>query len=458
MGSWSDASSDGKVKVARRPLSNYKVRFRHGVFPHAEDEATRADIKKYDYFFSGEQTWVATPEYVVDFIDESDQVAADLQANDHRLPVDGSRRPSRRLIRTRTAERLPQGALQGLTIRSDMSIRPAAYSAVSTAMSSAAPSTASSSPRQAVYSHRRHTSPAPSSISSYEEGSSIDWQHDSVTPGGPYATTSTTRVPWPLSDPIEAQLFRFWVDTAAQWWDITSSHSVFKEVVPQLALNNSILLNAIFMIACQHIRRYDAAFPARPFLYHDRVLQQLIPHMAENGRIQDEATLVAAVFVRGFEELHAGTRGQYHLSTYELFHGSDGWLFNMSSPVVQACFMVHVHFEVYQGLLNQPSLRVDYRTYSLPDLASPSDDVAWGNRIVWTCAEILHWYHMSSRTSNDWKSLHSKVDEWERDRPSGFNAFFYRDADIADGRRYPELWFPNICHGRCSCSACPIAC
>jgi len=63
MGSWSD-SSDGKAKssaVARRPSSNYRVRFRHGVYPNAEGEATRADIKKYDYFFGGGQTWVGVP-------------------------------------------------------------------------------------------------------------------------------------------------------------------------------------------------------------------------------------------------------------------------------------------------------------------------------------------------------------------------------------------------------------
>lgn len=62
MGSWSEASSDGREKVARQPVSNYRVRFRHGVYPHAEVEAaTRADIKKYDYFFSSEQKWVGTP-------------------------------------------------------------------------------------------------------------------------------------------------------------------------------------------------------------------------------------------------------------------------------------------------------------------------------------------------------------------------------------------------------------
>jgi hypothetical protein len=66
MGSWSDTSvSESKAKlvpVVRRPSSNYKVRFRHGVYPNAEDLATRADIKKYDYFFGDGQTWVGTPE------------------------------------------------------------------------------------------------------------------------------------------------------------------------------------------------------------------------------------------------------------------------------------------------------------------------------------------------------------------------------------------------------------
>lgn len=63
MGNWSDTSSDGKgkAKTVKRTSSNYQVRFRHGVFPDAEDLATRADIKKYDYFFSGGQTWVGTP-------------------------------------------------------------------------------------------------------------------------------------------------------------------------------------------------------------------------------------------------------------------------------------------------------------------------------------------------------------------------------------------------------------
>ena len=49
------------VAVEGAKKSNYKVRFRHGVFPKTETQATWADIKKYDYFYGTEQIWVGTP-------------------------------------------------------------------------------------------------------------------------------------------------------------------------------------------------------------------------------------------------------------------------------------------------------------------------------------------------------------------------------------------------------------
>jgi hypothetical protein len=59
MVSRSESGSDSK-KVPKKHPANFRVRFRHGVYPNPEVEATRAEIKKYDYFFSGEQTWVTT--------------------------------------------------------------------------------------------------------------------------------------------------------------------------------------------------------------------------------------------------------------------------------------------------------------------------------------------------------------------------------------------------------------
>jgi hypothetical protein len=110
--------------------------------------------------------------------------------------------------------------------------------------------------------------------------------------------------------------------------------------------------------------------------------------------------------------------------------------------------MVHVNFEVYQGLLNRPSLRVDYRNYILPALVSPADDVAWGNRLVWIGAQILQWAQADSNSFAEWQELRDAVDTWERERPSSFSAFFYRGADPTDGRHFPEVCFPNLCHGK----------
>ncbi|KAH7366627.1 hypothetical protein BKA66DRAFT_425071, partial [Pyrenochaeta sp. MPI-SDFR-AT-0127] len=74
-----------------------------------------------------------------------------------------------------------------------------------------------------------------------------------------------------------------------------------------------------------------------------------------------------------------------------IFHGRDGWLFDLSSRIVQVCLMVHVNFKVYQQLLNPTSLRIDYQGSMLPKFASLSNNVAWANRSVWLCTCLLHW-------------------------------------------------------------------
>jgi hypothetical protein len=53
------APQGGPIKTANKPGGHhYRVRFRHGVCPTTS--ATRADIKKYDYFFDEGQVWLST--------------------------------------------------------------------------------------------------------------------------------------------------------------------------------------------------------------------------------------------------------------------------------------------------------------------------------------------------------------------------------------------------------------
>lgn len=75
---------------------NYRVRFRHGVYPKTGAQASRADIKKYDYFFEIGQRWVDTTgdgksfahvslmrnthqSFLVNFVDESSQIGEDVE-------------------------------------------------------------------------------------------------------------------------------------------------------------------------------------------------------------------------------------------------------------------------------------------------------------------------------------------------------------------------------------------
>lgn len=160
--------------------------------------------------------------------------------------------------------------------------------------------------RQPIHPQLHHyASSAPESVVSFEDNNSIETLDEISSPLLSWPLTrQCARVIWPLQDPIEAQLFRFWVEKAADWWNITSSHKIFSDVVPKLALSNSMLLNAIFLVSSQHIQRFDASFPAKPYFYHERILQCLIPYLAEHGSIEDEAILVAAMLLRSFEEFH----------------------------------------------------------------------------------------------------------------------------------------------------------
>lgn len=117
--------------------------------------------------------------------------------------------------------------------------------------------------------------------------------------------------------------------------------------------------------------------------------------------------------------------------------------------------MVHVHAETGEAMLNPSKLRIDYENFILPALVSPSDDVSWGNRIIWLSARILQWAERGSHTPDEWWYLSSLVDEWEEERPTSFNAFFYQSEDPDTVRYFPELWFSGAVHGKlCGSSFC----
>lgn len=238
-------------------------------------------------------------------MDESAQVAEEFENSSGGSAQDRRRIP-RVVPRSRAVGRVPQCKTRAARRMTDFTIVPTGDSPIREATIHASTIPPSRDPWQITTQARRHTSPGPGSVSSLEESHPPSWYDSMISPVLWPAVHQDPPVTWPLENPIEVQLFRFWIDRAAAWFDVTSPHSVFKEVVPKLALLNPMLFNAVLLTSAQHIQRFDPHFPAKPYVYHERLLQSLIPYLAENGRIEDEATLVAAMLLRCFEEHHGG--------------------------------------------------------------------------------------------------------------------------------------------------------
>lgn len=238
----------------------------------------------------------------MDFVDESSLIAEEFEGPGST----DKRKTPRHLVRSRTAEKIPQSVSRKSPQVRERHMRPTSRSWNDRVLIPAAPQTTPD--LWQLPSHiRRHTSPAPGSVSSL---SSLDepllgtWNSDVPSPHSFVPTNHASPVAWPIPDPIEAYLFRFWVEKASDALDIMSPASIFKNIVPKLALTSPMLMNAIFMISGQCILRFDPYFPTRPYDYHERLLQSLIPYIAEKGQIEDEATLVAAILLRNFEDFH----------------------------------------------------------------------------------------------------------------------------------------------------------
>ncbi|KAF2114060.1 hypothetical protein BDV96DRAFT_495527 [Lophiotrema nucula] len=422
--------------------TNYRVRFRHTVCVATGAQVTRADIKKYDYFFEKGQRWVKTTGDV-DFVDESSQMIEDAESEGVSGASEGSRRQGQRLAyRPRNAYQMRRTKRTTENTSRHPSRNPTRNPSPEVP-NTAAPAPAFRSVTEDLTPNYQTPSPRRSCMNFGRRCTNVGQL--GVLPHGVDFNLSleTTEAPteWPLADPVEAQLYRYFVEKVASWWDTTSSEDVWRETVPKLALANPMLLNAIFLLAAQHLRGTDPLFPAEPFQYHERLLNILIPHIADRGYIDDDATLAAAIILRCFEDFVAGTAGQSNLSTFELFTTVGGSLLNTQSAVVRSCFLRHIRFEVYSSLLGQQSLRVNYRTFILPDLVEPSDNIAWNNRIVWLAARVLQWSTGDSQTLHEWQELTDLIDDWEKSRPSSFAPFFYRERNLNEGRYYPDLWF-----------------
>lgn len=310
--------------VAMSKKSGYRVRFRHGVCPHI-GILSRDDIKKYDFFFENGQRWVETNREV-DFVDESRQIAEETGSES------GCGLAEQKSVASRYSSRRPKRVTRKKETHRPMDQeRPETYTSES--------QTDASSDEQSSWN-------VPGNWVVPDEAALSCFDYDELSRDMCFSNTGDP-TPWDmgqgeiytLESPEEAQLFRFFVEKIAVWWDITNSRNIWKHSIPALALRSPILLDAMFLFGSQYIRKTDPSFKVDPFHYHGRLLSQLIPYLNERDGINDEATLAATTLLRAYEDsigsYHRNVAGWKHTANVVILHS---W-HSRSKPIINVCIL-----------------------------------------------------------------------------------------------------------------------
>ena len=108
---------------------------------------------------------------------------------------------------------------------------------------------------------------------------------------------------WPLQDEIEANLFRYFIESVARTFDLCDPERHFAMVVPCRAMLYSPLLNAMVALSAKYLSQscgYDQSISHR---YYQRSLRTLRPMLCDEGALMDENLFAATVILRNCEEV-----------------------------------------------------------------------------------------------------------------------------------------------------------
>ncbi|RSL77757.1 hypothetical protein CEP51_008785 [Fusarium floridanum] len=265
---------------------------------------------------------------------------------------------------------------------------------------------------------------------------------------------------WPLKDPTEAKLMRYFIEKIARRFDLCDPERHFALVVPWRAAFCPPLLDAALALSARCLSRttdFDSYISNR---YYQRCLNSLISTLGIADALKNQDLFAAVVLLRTLEEIDgplSGADSQSHLLGGHLFasasaseHSSILW-----SPGVlrepdrltslrRAALLVAFRQEVYMAFACQrPVLPAFY----LPDLDrcldNPTDDGTWTNRILLHLVDTLKFCFGDDPMSPDQamekhNELVKYAEEWYTKKPPSFNALFLDEN--TERQLAPDIW------------------
>ena len=252
-----------------------------------------------------------------------------------------------------------------------------------------------------------------------------------------------------LDDPHEAGLLRHFVNHLAVSFDLTDSLCHFRNVVPQRALNDPILMNAILAASARHVSRVSGGDPYTADKYHQRCIQHLIPMLSDEAAVLDENLLASTVILRFLEEIDVPLSGKVHLDGAGHLIGAHAFVSAQEMSAVSgglrlAAFWVGLRQEIYVAFVNQRSITFPLQHCKVDRSFGAADEGTWANRIIFHCAETIQWcfgLREHERSTAQFQELLSYAANWLRLIPPCYTPIYHRNADADSDAVFPEVMY-----------------
>ncbi|OBS25995.1 hypothetical protein FPOA_06525 [Fusarium poae] len=290
-----------------------------------------------------------------------------------------------------------------------------------------------------------------------------------------YSSVEATR--FPLQDPQEACLLRYFVEELSHWLDLCDERRHFQLVVPIRARHHPPLLYAIFALSARHLSRLPKYRTPQGILYQGQLLPKLTPHDAveytlkcipalrDFHTIQDdeklESIIATAVILRQLEEIDDEEDGSSSSGEQdEQERNQDGKERQTSKPqvnflaiidavlrsppsrtlfgrrsLIQAAYWMAVRQELYHSFTKRhpPKMVLDAE-YGL--------GASKANKIVLHTAQVAKW-RWADGSEQEWLRLQKQGETLQEEALREYQPFYVRPADRSNGEIFPIIWYSS---------------
>nr|CAD21260.1 related to ARCA protein [Neurospora crassa] len=251
---------------------------------------------------------------------------------------------------------------------------------------------------------------------------------------------------FPIEDPVEAELYRHYVQSLAPWLDLCDPLRSFETIVPQNAANFPLLLKAIYSFSARHKTLTGYFDSVRCSEYYDECLTELRDVLAaydESGA--DENLFAATIILRVLEEIDVvdnGTDQEANLLGIHAFV-STGSFFENPSPLSIASFWVGLRQGIYKAVINKRPVGLSVDHILVEQSLARTDCHSVANNAVVHCTRVLNFCFDKGGVCNleEWNKLWKSNEDWENEHASFHTPIFKAPDDVP----FPQIWYHQSC-------------